>query len=118
MDWVKEEDKLMDTKNSDHLCLGTKLAETKEGSIRAVTIHHEDGEVTEGIVHARGVDKPPDDAPVFERCSGAPDEAEVYHVAGCRDGRRGPTMVNSPAFCDGWERIQWASRARREGGPT
>lgn len=70
--------------------------------VAAATVYRENGEAFE-VYGSR--DHASDGDPFcLEPCPGAPEEALAYHAHS--PGKHGaPPMVNSRAYCEGWERI-------------
>ncbi len=76
------------------------LAERLDGNKYVIHRHHEDHiEVATAIVTPTT-----DGTGEWEQCPGSPG-GTVYHRKHGTDGQRGPAMVNSRAYCEGYDRI-------------
>lgn len=88
---------MKDKDNPDHVVLGPSVGKDRKLGVRFSA----DGTVESCIV--RTVKKPPSgEHEALESCSSGKN-GDVYHVVRRGTSRSGPAMVNSDAFCEGWE---------------
>lgn len=87
----------MKLQGNDHLVLGPRV----EDDLFKATVHREEGAVipVEVVMKERG--KGDSESQMLSTCDGAPEGAPIFHAA----DTRGPAMVNSAAYCAGYERI-------------